>query len=137
MWGLVPLRGGIEPPAQRFAQRATIGRPSSRFEHIARLRFAQSCYMLSPLLTVRSGSPSSLRSSAAFGVRRPAWGAGGRPDPQPDRFSGLRRVASRYARRSSPPRQRPWRGGRATQPTPTHNVRTTYMSLTPDQILPT
>ena len=137
MWSLTPLRGGIEPPAQRFGQPAAIGRPLGRFEHIARHRYALSCYLLSTLPLVRSGSPSSLRSSAALGVRRPAWGAGGRPDPQADRFSGLRRVASPYGRRSLPPRLHPWRRGRTGQPRPTHAERATYPQVIPNDSRPT
>lgn len=137
MWSLTPLQGGFEPPVQRFGQPAAIGRPFGRFEHIPRHRFALSWYTLSPLPPVRSGSPSSLRSSAALGVRRPAWGAGGRTDPQANSFSGLRRVASPYGRRSLPPRQHPWRRGRTGRPRPTHAERATYPQVIPNDCRPT
>ena len=137
MWSLTPLQGGFEPPVQRFGHPAAIGRPFGRFEHVPRHRFALSWYLLSTLPPVRSGSPSSLRSSAALGVRRPAWGAGGRPDPQANRFSGLRRGASPYGRRSLPPRLHPWRMGRTGRPHPTHAERATYPAGIPNDSRPT
>ena len=137
MWSLTPLQGGFEPPVQRFGHPAAIGRPFGRFEHLPRHRFALSWYMLSSLPPVRSGSPSSLRSSAALGVRRPAWGAGGRPDPQADRFSGLRPGVRRYAPPSFWPRQHPWRRGRTGQPRPTHAERATYPQVIPNDSRPT
>ena len=137
MWSLTPLRGGIEPPAHRFGHPAASGRPFGRCEQVPRHRSALSWYLLSPLPPVRSGSPSSLRSSAALGVRRPAWGAGGRSDPQADRFGGLQRVAPPYGRCSLPLRQRPWRGGRTGRPRPTRTVRATYPLVITNDCRPT
>lgn len=136
MWGLIPLQGGFEPPVQRFGHPAAIGRPYGRYEHIVRHRYALSYYMLSPLPPVRSGAPSSLRSSAALGVRRPAGGAGGGSNAHGRPYSPLRPVGSPYGRPSLWARQHPWRRGRTGRPHPTHPVRATYPSVIPNDCRP-
>ena len=137
MWSLTPLQGGVEPPVQRFGQPAAIGHPAVSALHIARHRCAMSCYTLGQLPSGCSGAPFSLRSSAAAGVRRPAVGAVGRPDPQANRFSGLRPVVRRYAPPSFWPRLHPWRRGRTGQPRPTHAERATYPLVIPNDCRPT
>lgn len=112
MRSLVALRAGFEPASHRIGRPATIGLPSVRGLHMPRHRSALSWHLLTLRPSVSGGAPASLRSSAATGVRRPAGALAAAPTLEGHRFSGLRRVVSRYARHSFPPRSRPWRGGR-------------------------